>query len=157
MHWSFWLVLRLAGLATGIAVAIGLWLAFVWTSRRPSGGASWPAYCKALLSAPILFYWLGAGGAGGHGLWPLTQTGLVVAAVISAESLFLGAARSAFAGLDPGYGNAARGLGASEWRVFSRIHLPLAFRPILAGAASVFLGLLGELACIWWFTGRLFK
>ena len=48
--------------------------------------------------------------------------------------------RSAFAGLDPGYGRAARSLGASEWRVFSRIHLRLAFQPILANAAGEFLG-----------------
>ena len=155
MHWSFWLVVRIAGLATGISVGIGLWLAFILTNRKPPFlGASLPAQLKALLSAPVLFYWLGASGAG---YWPLTQTGLVVVGAISAEPLLLGAARAAFAGLDPGYAKAARSLVASEWRVFSRIHLPLAFRPILASAASVFLGVLAELAVIWWCTGRIFS
>jgi len=157
MNWSLWLVLRLAGLATGISVAIGLCLAFILTTRKPHfQGAPFPAQFKALLSAPVLFYWMGSGGRGGAGFWPFTEAGLVVAGVISAGPLFLGAARSAFAGLDPNYGQAARGLGASEWQVFSRIHLPLAFRPILIGAASVFLGLLAELAIVWWCTGRMF-
>jgi molybdate transport system permease protein len=156
MNWSLWLVLRLAGLATGISVAIGLWLAFVLTNRKPAfQGASFPAQFKALLSAPVVFYWLGASGPKGAGYWPLTEAGLVVAGAISAGPLFLSAARTAFAGLDPNYGKAARTLGASEWRVFSRIHLPLAFRPILIGAASVFLGLLVELAIVWWCSGRI--
>jgi molybdate transport system permease protein len=158
MNWSLGLVLRLAGLATGISVAIGLWLAFILTDRKPPfQGVSFPAQLKALLSAPVVFYyWLGASGPKGAGFWPLTEAGLVVAGVISAGPLFLGAVRSAFAALDPGYGRAARALGASEWRVFSRIHLPLAFRPILIGAASAFLGLLAELAIVWWCTGRMF-
>jgi len=87
----------------------------------------------------------------------LTQAGLVAAGVISVEPLVLSAARSAFAGLDPGYGKAARSLGASEWQVFSRIHLPLAFRPVLGNAASVFLGVMAQLAMVWWFTGRILK
>ena len=76
MHWSIWLVVRVAGLATGISAAVGLWLAFLLTKWKPPfGGVSWPVQLKALLSAPIVFYWLGAGGvSGGRGFWPLTQT-----------------------------------------------------------------------------------
>jgi molybdate transport system permease protein len=158
MHWSLWLVLRVAGLATGISVAIGLWLAFLLTDRKlPFGGGWLPALFKALLSNALVLYWVGTNGPGGAGYWPLTQTCLVFAGVISAGPFFLSAARSAFAGLDPGYGKAARSLGASEWQVFSRIHLPLAFRPILGNAASVFLGVMAQLAMVWWFTGRILK
>lgn len=158
MHWSLWLVLRVAGLATGISVAIGLWLAFLLTDRKlPFGGGWLPSLFKALLSNALILYWVGTNGPGGAGYWPLTQTCLVFAGVISAGPFFLSAARSAFAGLDPGYGRAARSLGASEWRVFSRIHLPLAFRPILADAAGAFLGVAAQLAIFWWGTGRIFK
>jgi ABC-type Fe3+ transport system permease subunit len=116
-----------------------------------------PSLFKALLSNALILYWVGTNGPGGAGYWPLTQTCLVFAGVISAGPFFLSAARSAFAGLDPGYGRAARSLGASEWRVFSRIHLPLAFRPILADAAGAFLGVAAQLAIFWWGTGRIFK
>jgi molybdate transport system permease protein len=40
--------------------------------------------------------------------------------------------------LDRGYGNAARSLGCSEWRIFWRVMLPLGWRPILAAAAIAF-------------------
>ena len=158
MHWSLWFVLRLAGLATGFSVAIGLSLAFVLTNRKlPSDYSPLPVQFKVVLSNAVLFYWLGASGPGGHGYWPLTQVGLVAAGVISIEPLVLSAARSGFAGLDPGYGRAARSLGASEWHVFSRIHLPLAFRPILGNAASMLLGVIAQLAIVWWGTERIFK
>jgi ABC-type Fe3+ transport system permease subunit len=116
-----------------------------------------PLQFKVVLSNAVLFYWLGTNGPSGAGLWPLTQAGLVAAGVISVEPLVLSAVRSAFAGLDPGYGRAARSLGASEWRVFSRIHLPLALRPILGNAASMFLGVIAQLAIVWWGTGRISK
>lgn len=135
-------------------MGIGLWLAFTLTSRElPAGGSAWPALVKALLPASIVLYWMGAAS---H-LWPFTQVGLIAAGVVSAEPLFLMVARSAFGALDPSYGKAARSLGASEWRVFARVQLPLAFRPVLAGAASVFLGVFGELILVWWFTKRIFS
>jgi len=158
MNWSIWLVLRIAGLATGISVAIGLWLALILANRKLPFDGSWlPKPFKALLSNALILYWVGTNGSGGAGYWPLTQTCLVLAGVISAEPFFFGAARSAFAGLDPNYGRAARSLGASEWRVFLRVHLPLAFRPIFANAAGVFLEVSALLAIFWWGTGRIFK
>jgi molybdate transport system permease protein len=158
MHWSLWLVLRVAGLATGISVAIGSWLAFLLTSRKlPFDGGWLPMLFKTLLSNALILYWVGTNGPGGAGHWPLTQTCLVFAGVISVGPFFLSAARSAFAGLDPDYLRAARSLGASEWRVFSRIHLRLAFQPILANAAGEFLGVAAQLAIFWWGTGRIFK
>lgn len=46
--------------------------------------------------------------------------------------------------------NAARGLGASEWRVFWRIGLPLSVRPIVTSAALVLLGVLAAVAVFLW-------
>jgi molybdate transport system permease protein len=153
VHWSPWLGLRVAGLATGISVAIGLWLANILTKRKlPVEATALPALVKALAPAAIVLYWLGSAS---H-LWPFTVVGLVVAGVASDGPPFLSAAHSALGALDPGYGQAARSLGASEWRVFWRIQLPLAFRPILFGVYSAFLGVCVELLFVWWLMERLF-
>ena len=158
MNWSLGLILRLAGLATGISVVVGLWLGFILANRKlPFDGYSIPTQAKWLSAAPILLYWIGAIGSRDAALWPLTRIGLVLAGVLSAGPDCLSEARSMFASLDPGYGKAARSLGASEWRVFSRIHLPLAFRPVLVSATGAFVCLLVELALFWWFDVRMFS
>jgi molybdate transport system permease protein len=47
-------------------------------------------------------------------------------------------ARRPFQELDREYGNAARSLGCSEWRIFWRVMAPLGWRPILAAAGVAF-------------------
>ena len=42
------------------------------------------------------------------------------------------------------YGDAARSLGSSEWRIFWRVMLPLGWRPILAAAGVAFVRVLAE-------------
>jgi molybdate transport system permease protein len=42
------------------------------------------------------------------------------------------------------YGDAARSLGCSEWRIFWRVMLPLSWRPILAAAGVAFARVLAE-------------
>jgi molybdate transport system permease protein len=46
--------------------------------------------------------------------------------------------------VDPHYLEAARTLGASEWRVFSEVALPLAWPGVLAGTILSFARALGE-------------
>ena len=153
VHWSLWLGLRVAGLATGISVAMGLWLANILTKRNlPVEATALPVLLRFLSHASILLYWLGSVS---H-LWPFTLAGLVVAGVASEGPPFLSAAHSALGSLDPAYCQAARSLGASEWRIFWRIQLPLAIRPILFGVYSVFLGVCVELLFVWWLGERLF-
>ena len=53
-------------------------------------------------------------------------------------------ARAALESVDRSYERAARNLGASEWRVFWRITLPLARRSILAAAILAFARTLGD-------------
>ena len=54
------------------------------------------------------------------------------------------AARTAFEGVEHQLESAARVLGASEWKVFFRVTLPLAWRGILAGTMLAFARAMGE-------------
>ena len=58
--------------------------------------------------------------------------------------LLVRAARIAFSEVDPRLEQVARTLGASPWRVFCSITLPLALRGILGGAVLAFARALGE-------------
>ncbi len=126
--WSpLWLSLRAAALSTAIALAFGPWLAYL-SRRHAAARLAWLplplapslllAYC--LLASPFR--------------WPIAA---LVATVFTLPYLMRSAA-AAYHALPPEYGNAARGLGASEWRIFSRIAAPLTLRPILAAAAFAF-------------------
>jgi molybdate transport system permease protein len=46
--------------------------------------------------------------------------------------------------VDPDYEKAARSLGASEWRVFWQVSLPLAWNQVLAATALAFARSLGD-------------
>ncbi len=72
--------------------------------------------------------------------WPAT----VVAATVVAFPLMYLTARAALEQVDPNFLQAARTLGASEWRVFREIALPLAWPGILAGTILSFARALGE-------------
>ncbi|MGO9258848.1 MAG: ABC transporter permease subunit [Bryobacteraceae bacterium] len=126
--WSpLWLAFRAAGLSTAVALTFGPWLAYV--SRRQRAA---PLAWLPLSLAPSLLF-----------AYCLLETAFrwpIAALVASAFSLpyLMRAAAAAYGSLNPDYANAARGLGASEWRVFSRIAAPLALRPILSAAAFVF-------------------
>jgi molybdate transport system permease protein len=72
--------------------------------------------------------------------WPAT----VVAAAVVAFPLMYLTARAALEQVDPHFLQAARTLGASEWRVFREIALPLAWPGVLAGTILSFARALGE-------------
>jgi molybdate transport system permease protein len=152
-----WLSLRVAALSTAIAVALGLWLAYLLTNlefrgkelldaavtlplvlpptvlgyyllvllgRRSPIGQAW----EAVTGSPLVFTWKAA----------------VIAALFHSLPLLVKSARAALESIEPSYGRAARTLGASEWRVFTRVTLPLARRSILAAAALAFARSLGD-------------
>ncbi|MBI1398289.1 MAG: molybdate ABC transporter permease subunit [Betaproteobacteria bacterium] len=73
-----------------------------------------------------------------------TWQGAVIAASVVAFPLVYKAARAAFEDVSRQAENAARVLGASEWRVFVTVSLPLAWRGILAGTMLAFARALGE-------------
>src|SRR5664279_3726443 len=152
-RYLLWLALRVAGLSTGISVVVGLWLAWTLANREFAGKRALGALATAALAvpSPVLCYYLLCVSAR---IWPWTEINLVAAGVVSAMPLLIRASRTAFASLNPSLGKAARSLGASGWRVFLRIELPLALRPILAAIALAFARVLGELAVAFWIADR---
>ncbi len=152
-----WLSLRVAALSTLISVAIGLWVAWLLTNRRFRGQEVLDAsvtlplvlpptvlgyYLLVLLGrqSPLgtLYEWMF-----GHPL-VFTWQAAVVAAIIHSAPLLILATRAAFDSVDVSYQQAARTLGASEWRIFWRVTLPLARRGVLAAAALAFARALGD-------------
>jgi len=127
--WSpLWLGLRAAAFSSAMALVLGPWLAY-WLQRY---AAAAPLAWLPLSVTPVLlfayclraaqFRWAAAG---------------LIASTFSLPYV-MRASAAAYGALKPEYVNAARGLGATEWRVFARIAGPLALRPILAAAAFVF-------------------
>jgi molybdate transport system permease protein len=72
--------------------------------------------------------------------WPAT---VIAAATVSFPLMYL-TARASLEQVDPALGEAARTLGASEWRVLREVMLPLAWPGVLAGTILAFARALGE-------------
>ena len=72
--------------------------------------------------------------------WPAT---VIAAAVVSFPLMYL-SVRASLEQVDANLLQAARTLGATEWRVFRRVALPLAWPGILAGMILAFARALGE-------------
>jgi molybdate transport system permease protein len=152
-----WLSLRVAFISTAIALAAGLWLAYVLANREFRGKEVLDSAVTLPLVLPptVLGYYLLVviGNVSPVGkLWeqvfgsPLVFTwkAAVVAALLHSLPLLVKSARAALESVDRSYERAARNLGASEWRLFWRVTLPLARRSILAAAAIAFARSLGD-------------
>ncbi|MEE9584522.1 MAG: molybdate ABC transporter permease subunit [Candidatus Brocadiales bacterium] len=68
----------------------------------------------------------------------------VLASAVIAFPLLVRVARVAMEEVDPRLENAARTLGASPWRVFCTVTLPLSIRGVIAGSILAFTRSLGE-------------
>jgi molybdate transport system permease protein len=152
-----WLSLRVAAISTALALAIGLWLAWMLANRQFRGKEMIDAAVTLPLVLPptVLGYYLlvvlGRNGPVGKAYeWlfgePLVFSwqAAVVAALFHSTPLLVMSARAAFESVDRTYERAARNLGASEMRLFWRVTLPLARRSILAAAALAFARSLGD-------------
>jgi molybdate transport system permease protein len=64
------------------------------------------------------------------------------------------AGRMAFGSIEPVYGNVARSLGCSDWRVFWRVEFPLVWRATLGAAALAFTRVLAEFGAAVWIASR---
>ena len=157
MDWSpLWISLATSVTATICTFVLGL-AAAVWRERR-SGPATalvdgiflLPLVLPPTVVGFILLLLFGRNGPLGGLLqrlgmmivfsWPAT----VIAATVVAFPLMYLTARAALEQVDPNFLQAARTLGASEWRVFREIALPLAWPGILAGTILSFARALGE-------------
>jgi molybdate transport system permease protein len=152
-----WLSLRVAAISTAIALAIGLWLAWILANRSFRGREVLDAAITLPLVLPptVLGYYLlvllgRASPIGGLYEWlfggPLVFTwqAAVVASLFHSTPLLVKSARAAFESVDRSYERAGRNLGATELRLFWRVTLPLVRRSILAAAALAFARSLGD-------------
>lgn len=152
-----WLSLRVAFVSTVLAVALGVLIAYVLANRDFRGKEVIDALVALPLVLPptVLGYYLlvliGRASPVGR-LWedifgsPLVFTwkAAVIAALLHSLPLLVKSARAALESVDRSYERAARSLGASEWRLFWRVTLPLARRSILAAVALAFARSLGD-------------
>jgi molybdate transport system permease protein len=157
MDWSpLWISLATSVTSTVITFVVGL-AAAVWRERRTGFGAALidgifllPLVLPPTVVGFFLLLLFGRNGPVGKLLmafgatvvfsWPAT----VIAATVVAFPLMYLTARAALEQVDPHVVQAARTLGASEWRVFREIALPLAWPGILAGTILSFARALGE-------------
>ena len=151
------LSVKVATWATAITLVTGVAVAW-WVARRPFRGRE---VFDAVMTLPmvmpptVLGYYLIVliGRRGWIGGWlhehlgitlMFTWQGAAIAASVVAFPLVYKAARAAFEEVPRQAENAARVLGATEWTVFVRVSLPLAWRGILAGAMLAFARAMGE-------------
>ena len=152
INWfPLWLSLRVALLATAFSLAAGVWVAYLLANRRFRGKELVDAavtlplvlpptvlgyYLLVLLSRESVLGRLFETITGG----PLVFTwkAAVLAAMVHSTPLLIKLVRAALETVDRTYEKAARNLGASEWRVFWQISLPLARRPVFAAAVLAF-------------------
>lgn len=152
-----WLSLRVAALSTLIGLGAGLWIAWLLAAREFRGKPVLSSLVTLPLVLPptVLGYYLlvllGRNSIIGS-VWeritgaPLVFTwqAAVVAAVVHSAPLLIESARAALESVDHSHERAARSLGASEWRVFWKVSLPLAWNSILAATALAFARSLGD-------------
>jgi molybdate transport system permease protein len=152
-----WLSLRVAVLSTAISLAAGLWIAHLLANRDFRGKEILDAAVTLpLVLPPTVLGWyllvvIGRASPVGK-LWesifgsPLvfTAKAAVIAAVLHSFPLLVKSARAALESVDRRYERAARTLGASEWKLFWRVTMPLARRSIFAAVALAFARSLGD-------------
>ena len=151
-----WLSLRVSLLATLLAAAAGLPLAWLlarrqfWGRELLNGLASLPLVLPPTVLGYYLLVVLGQQSPIGRWLneigWPLVFTwrGAVVAASVAAFPLLVATARAGFESVDQRLEEIARTLGRSELDIFWRVTLPLAWPSLLAAAALTFARALGD-------------
>ena len=109
-----------------------------------------PLFVPPVATGLILLMLLGRKGPLGSALNGLgidivfTWRAVVIACAVMSFPLLVRTAQTAFQEVNKRFEDIARTLGASEWRVFRTISLPLALRGIVAGAVLAFARAMGE-------------
>ena len=162
----FWVSIKTSGLALVIAFALGLFAAWktMGTTSRVKGLLDSvftipmvlpPTVCGFLLL--MLFgrstgvgQWLIAHGISIVFTWPAA----VISAVVVSFPLVHRTALGAFESLDTQMLDAARTLGWSERRIFTKLMMPLGWPSIAAGTVLAFARAMGEFGCTLFFAGN---
>ena len=169
MDWqAIALTARLAAVVTVILLIVGVpiahWLTF---SRR-----RWTFLIESIVSLPLVlpptvlgFYLLVSMGARspvgrwwteltGHAL-AFTFEGLVIASVLYSLPFAVQPVAAAFAQIDPSLREASATLGASGFRTFLRVTLPLSIQGVIAGLVLSFAHTVGEFGVVLMVGGNL--
>lgn len=149
--------LRMATASTLLILPPGLLIAWLLARRQWPGKAlvetlvALPLVLPPVVTGLALLTLLGRRGPLGGYLWEnfgievaFTWRAVVIALGVMSFPLLVRAARTAIEEVDPALEQMARTLGASEWRVFLTITLPLARRGVIAGLLLAFARALGE-------------
>lgn len=169
MDWTaITLTLRLAALVAAILLVIALPLAYWLTFSRWRG----KFLVEAVVALPLVlpptvlgFYVLLAIGSRspigrfwqrstGHGL-AFTFESLVLASIIYSLPFAVQPIAAAFAQLDRSLVEASATLGATRWRTFARVVLPLSVEGVVAGAVLSFAHTVGEFGVVLMVGGNL--
>lgn len=151
------LSLRVAAVSTLIAFVVGLGLAYLLANRSFRGREALDALVTLPLVLPptVLGYYLlivvgREGPVGRLYEWvfgePLVFTwrAAVIASLLHSAPLLVKMSRAALESVDHSFERAARTLGASEWKLFWRVSLPLAWRSIFAATVLAFARSMGD-------------
>ena len=151
------LSLQVAGLATGLCLAIGIPLAWFlarrrfWATEVLAAAAMLPLVLPPTVVGYYLLTTLGRSSAFGRFLEDqlgirlvFTWQGAGIAAAVMALPLVVTTARAAFESVDPDLERVGLTLGRSRLSVFFTITLPLASPGVLAGVALAFARAMGE-------------
>jgi molybdate transport system permease protein len=146
-----------ATVATAISLVLGIWLAWLLVNKEFPGKDLLDALTTLPLALPptVLGYYLLV--VIGRATWfgraweaitgaPLVFTwkAAVIASTLHAIPLLVKSSRAALQNVDRAYERAGRSLGASEWRLFWRVSIPLARRPVAAATILAFARSLGD-------------
>ena len=162
MDWqAFWLTIRLAVLVAASLMVIGLPIAYWITYSR----WRWKFLAEAIVALPIVlpptvlgFYVLVAlgprsplgrwwEGLTGHTL-AFTFEGLMIGSIIYSLPFAVQPFAASFAAVDARLLSASAILGASKWRTFFRVILPLSLSGLVTGVALSFAHTMGEFGVV---------
>jgi molybdate transport system permease protein len=163
---ALWLTAKTTTASTLLVVLFGTPVAFL-LARGPFRGREWldtlvdlPVTIPPVVAGVALLLAFGRRGLIGQRLdllgWPLafTTVAVVMAQVFIACPFYIKAARAGFEGVDPRYVAAARTLGASGWRAFWTVSVPLARPALLSGVVLAWARALSEFGATMMFAGN---
>ena len=161
--------LSLLTTTTTVVLAVLLGTPLAWLLARAHGRAA--SWFRAILTVPLvlppvvggvalLMAWgrRGVVGAPLHEAFgirvPFTPVAVVLAELFVAMPFYVIAVEGAMRSINPRFEQVAATLGASPWRSFSRVALPLAVPGMAAGAALAWARALGEFGATITFAGN---
>lgn len=162
MDWqAFWLTMRLAAIVTGILLALGLPLAY-WIAFSKW---RWKFIVEAVVALPIvlpptvlgLYVLIALGERSPLGRWwesmtghtlAFTFEGLVIGSVLYSLPFAVQPFAAALSGIDPRLLAASAVLGATRFRTFRRVMLPMSVSGLLTGIVLSFAHTIGEFGVV---------